>query len=612
MDLLSAQPTAPVNRRTLTVLALVLFLGTIAVYGTALRNGFVNFDDPDYVTANAYVLQGLNWHNVLWSFGTDNPAANWHPLTWMSHMLDVSVYGTRPAGHHLTNILLHGIDVVLLFLVLALGTGFAGRSAAAATIFAVHPLNVEAVAWIAERKSVLCLLFFFLAILAYGWYARKPSAMKYVCVFVLYAVALLSKIMVITLPAALLLLDFWPLHRISLSSTVGKLRTFALLLLEKVPLFLLSFAAAYVTLSIHRKEGALAAAMPLRWRLENTLYSYAMYLWKAVWPSRLAAFYPHPEDALSIGVLVASALALLAISATVCRFRRKEYLVVGWLWFLGTMVPMSGIVQSGRQGMADRYMYIPMIGLIVGVTWAAGEFIKRMHWNPQAAAAITLLVAAPCIFGAERQIGYWKDSVTLFTHTIQVTGPNGMAENDLGSALVDRGLVDLALPHFEDAVRYSPDLAAAHYNLGFALQLKNRTAEAASEYRAAIALFQDPMEAARAHNNLGVLYQNQQDAASALREFDKAISLNPAEQNSYVGRGRIELQSFQFDAAIADFARAVNLGPSATACFWLGRALETKGDDANAAKAYAEALRLAPRMAEARERLSALQAKLGR
>lgn len=612
MDLPSAQPAAPVSRRTLTALALALFLGTLAVYGSALRNGFVNFDDPDYVTANDHVLQGLNWRNITWSFGTDNPAANWHPLTWMSHMLDVSVYGLHPAGHHFTNILLHAIDVALLFLVLALGTGYAGRSAAAAAIFAVHPLNVEAVAWIAERKSVLCLLFFLLAIWAYGWYARKPSAAKYFCVLGLYALALMSKIMVITLPAALLLLDVWPLKRTSLDAPTGKLRAFGLLVTEKIPLFLLSAAAAWATLTIHQKEGALAAAMPLRWRLDNTLYSYAMYLWKAVWPSRLAVFYPHPQDTLSTTALLISALALVVISAVVWRFRKSEYLLMGWLWFLGTMVPMSGIVQSGRQGMADRYMYIPMIGLIVALVWAAGEFIKRMQWSAQAAAAVTLLLAVPCILLTERQIAYWKDSVALFTRAIEVTGRNGMAESNLGSALVDRGLIDLALPHFEEAVRYSPDLASAHYNLGFALQLKDRPAEAATEYRAAIALFQDPAEAARAHNNLGVIYQNQQETVSALREFNKAISLNPAEQNSYIGRGRIELQSFQFDAAVADFAHAANLGPSPTACFWLGRALESKGDSANAVKAYAEAVRLAPRMAEARERLNALQAKRGR
>jgi len=602
-----SQPAPPVDRRTLVLTALLLFVGTIGIYAAGLRNGFVNFDDTDYVTANAHVLRGLTQQNITWSFGTDNPAANWHPLTWMSHMLDVSVYGLNPMGHHFTNIFLHALDSALLFVILALGTGFAGRSATVAAIFAVHPLNVEAVEWIAERKSVLCLLFFFLAIWAYGWYSRRPTVGKYLGVLVLYALALLSKIMVITLPAALLLLDIWPLQRFSFTAATGKLRTFALLLLEKIPLFVLSAAAGWMTIRIHTHEGALAATMPLQWRLENTLYSYAKYLWKLVWPSKLAVFYPHPEDKLSSFTLVACAAVLIIISASVWLVRRKQYVLVGWLWYLGTMVPMSGIVQSGRQGMADRYMYIPMIGLLVALVWLASECFDWLRWSPRASAILGLAVVVPYVFITERQLGYWKDSVTLFTHAVEVTGPNGLAENNLGSALMSVGLRNDALPHLERAVRYTPDLASAHYNLGVLYQLQSRGDEAAREYRAALAIFSDPHEAARAHNNLGILYLNAGDSESALKEFNKAISLNPEEQNSFIGRGRIAMQSSRIDEAIRDFAHAANLGPSPVACVWLGRALEAKGDPENAAKAYSEALRIAPAFQEAQDRLNALQ-----
>jgi Tfp pilus assembly protein PilF len=613
----SASPqSAPRSERHLTVLlALLLAIGTAVAYAPSARNGFVNFDDTDYVTRNAHVLQGLSWANVVWAFGTDNPAANWHPLTWISHMLDVQWYATNPAGHHLTNLLLHTLNVTILFLVLARGTGKVLRSAAVAALFALHPLNVESVAWIAERKAVLCVLFLLLALWAYGWYARKPGFGRYLWVMLFFASGLMSKIMVIALPIGLLLLDYWPLRRFPDAGEPGErrtfLRSFLTLVIEKIPLLLLAAAGAWMTLYMHRKEGALSGAFPLSWRVKNVLYSYLAYIGKAIWPSRLAVFYPHPENSLPWWKVILAGLVLAVISGVVWHFREKRYVLMGWLWYLATMLPMIGIVQSGRQGMADRYMYIPMLGLLVAVVWLLADWAAHLEMKQGLLATLFALVLLPYAYLTETQIGYWKDSYTLFTHALEVTQNNGIAENNLGSALMDMGQPQLAQPHLEAATRIIPELASAHYNLGVLLQRQNHQAEAAHQYHLALAVSYDPLEAAQAHNNLGILYLDSQQYAEAMKELSTAIALNPNEQNSYIGRGKIELQSWNLDAAVVDFSRALEISPSPMSCYWLGRALETKGDYQRAASAYAAALHLAPGMAEARARLQALRTKAG-
>ena len=597
------------------LLAIALAIGTAVLYAPALRNGFVNLDDPDYVTRNANVQQGLTWANVVWAFGTDNPASNWHPLTWISHMLDVQWYGTNAAGHHFTNVLLHTLDVLLLFLLLARATGEAMRSAAVAALFAVHPLNVEAVAWIADRKSVLCVLFFLLGMGAYGWYAKKPGVGKYLCVVLCFGLALMSKIMVITFPFVLLLLDYWPLGRLARTDAKSNPRPFfselGKLVLEKIPLFAMAAAGGAMTLYVHAREHALAGAMPLNWRVKNGIFSYLAYLGKTVWPTRLAAFYPHPEDSLSWAIVGVAALLLAVITAIVWKYRERKYLAAGWLWFLGTTFPMVGFVQSGRQGMADRYMYIPMIGLLVAAIWFAGDFVAKKKWNAELATVALLLVTAPLAYLTVTQINYWRDSYTLFGHTLQVTSRNGIAENNFGSALMDRGQPQLASEHFEAAIRYIPDLASPHYNLAVVQQQENRLAEAERQYRTAIAMSVDPLEIAQSHNNLGMLYLATQNYPAALGEFNAAIAANANEQNSYLGRGIIEMQKFDVDTAVADFSRAAQIAPSPNAYFWLGRALEAKGDSQRAAKSYGAALQLAPGMSEARARLEALHANQG-
>jgi Flp pilus assembly protein TadD len=599
--------------RFVVFLALLLALGTAAVYAPAMRNGFVNLDDPDYVTRNPYVLGGLTWTDIHWALGVNYPSSNWHPLTWISHMADVQVYGRNPAGHHFTSVMLHVLDVVLLFLLIQWTTGRALRSAAVAALFAVQPLNVEAVAWISERKSVLCVLFFLLGIGAYGWYARRPGVGRYLAVALCFGLGIAAKVMVVSFPFALLVLDYWPLERLPGTDAEGRPRNFfaalRTLVFEKIPLFLMAAAGAAVTVYVHSQEHALTTSMPFSWRFKNAIFSYVAYLEKAIWPVELAPYYPHPENTLTWTSVVLAGLVLAGISVIVWQARQRKYLLMGWLWYLGTMLPMIGFVQTGRQGMADRFMHIPMMGLLFAVVWLAGDWMAEKQW-PKVVALILFLAAAGAFAAATiKQIGYWRDSYTLFGHTLEVTRNNGLAENDFAVALVERGEPQAAVEHFVAAVHFSPDLASPHYNLAVLLQRANRLDDAEREYRSALALSSDQMEIVQAHNNLGILYLVERKYAQALPELSAAIAMDANQQNSYIGRGTVEMEMSNVDAAIADFTKAAQIAPSPIALYRLGQALESKGDAQQAAKAYAAALQLAPSMAEARARLDALRAR---
>jgi len=603
-------------RKTELLLALLLALGTLALYTPSLGNGFVNYDDPAYVTANAHIRQGLSWSNIAWAF-TVTIEANWHPLTWISHMADVQLFKLNPTGHHLTNVLLHAINVVMLFLLLSRATRYTLRSAVVAALFAVHPLNVESVAWVAERKSLLCTLFLLLTLGAYGWYVRKSGVGRYLSVALLFALGLMAKPMVITLPFLLLLLDYWPLQRLGSGElkSDGELAsdaTFFKLFAEKIPLIAMSAGSALITVYAQHSGGALGitAALPLSFRIKNAVYSYLAYIFKGIWPSHLAVFYPHPENSLAMWKVVAAAVVLLTITVLVWRFRKKRYLLTGWLWYLGAMIPVIGIVQVGRQAMADRYAYIPFIGLFVMAEWLAAELLARIRLSFSTMVVITLAVLSGYAFASYIQIGYWRNSYTLFSHALQVTSDNGIAEDNLGAALMDMGHPDLALPHFEAAVRFVPQLSAAHYNLATVLHQQNRFDQAMHEYQLALSYPSDSTEAAQAHNNLGVLLMQRNQLAAALTEFNAAILANPNEQNSYLGRGSLEYQEHNLDAALADFSHAAQVAPSPVAYFWLGQTFEGKGDLQSAVRAYQAALQMAPGMNDARSRLDALRLKL--
>jgi protein O-mannosyl-transferase len=596
-------PTPPSTAQRITVLliALLLFVGALALYYPALQNGFVNYDDPVYVTANFHVQQGVTSRTVVWAF-TSTEEANWHPLTWLSHMPDVRLFGLRPAGHHAQSLLWHALNVALLFLLLSYATGFVGRSALVAGLFAAHPLNVESVAWIAERKTVLCTFFLLLAFAAYGRYAKKSSPIRYLPVAFFFALGLMAKPMVITLPFLLLLLDFWPMQRFP-QTPLSKLA------LEKIPLLTLSASSAAITLYAQRTAGAVGSTqlLPLAVRAKNAIYSYLIYLDKATWPSRLAVFYPHPESSLALWKVVGAASVLAAITAVFWHFRERRYLLIGWLWFLVTLTPVIGIVQVGRQAWADRYAYFPLWGLFVIAVWLLSEGATRISLSRPAQLAISSAVLFAYAVTTHIQIGYWRNSYTLFAHAIRVTCANPIAEGNLGSALLEMQRPDLAAPHLARAIQLLPTLATAHYNLGILLQRQNQLDGALDQYQLALEHASDRREAAQTHNNLGVLFTQLARPNDALSEFAQAIALNPYEQNSLIGRGLIEHDQGKLDAALQDFQAAAQAVPSALALYWEGRVLEEKGQLSAAVEAYSTAIKLTPTFSDTQARLDRLE-----
>ena len=450
--------------------SLLLLVATLGVYARARNNGFVSYDDREYVTHNAQVQGGIDWNTVQWAF-TSFDAANWHPLTWLSHALDCQLSGLNPAAHHDTNIALHAINAVLLFLVLRGATGRSGRSLMVAALFALHPIQVESVAWIAERKNLLSMLFFLLALGAYGGYARRPRWDRYLLVALLFALGLMCKPQIVTLPLVLLLWDYWPLQRMFASSAGANsdpaARPFSWLVVEKLPLLALSMVSAAITIKAQRDAGAMTglSSFPRGVRIENAIVSYVRYLGKAVWPGRLANFYPHPFGLLPLWAVVGSLGLLLLVTAGVLLRRRQRYLPVGWFWFLGTLVPMIGIVQVGAQGMADRYAYLPFVGLFLMAVWGISDWAgrHRLAGLLPVASMLLLLVLAGL---THRQIAYWHDSWTLWSHAAQVTEGNWMAEDNLGDLMLEGQRMEDAMPHFFRAAEINPADPTSNLNVG--------------------------------------------------------------------------------------------------------------------------------------------------
>lgn len=477
------------GRKRLLVALLLLAL-TWAAYQRVRRYEFVDYDDDRYVTANARIQQGLNWKNVAWAL-TAMEVANWHPLTWVSHMTDCQLYALNPSGHHLTNLLLHLVNVLLLFHVLQLMTRALWPSALVAALFAVHPLNVESVAWIAERKNLLSTLFWLLTMWAYVLYARQEGWRRYLLVLGLFVLGLMSKPMLVTLPCVLLLLDYWPLGRLSRHAALR-------LLLEKAPLFILSAASSVITVKAQRMDGALdAKVLPFGARISNALVSYVAYIYKMIWPTRLAVLYPHPGETLPRWHVVIASLALIGLSILIVRGSRKyPYLIVGWLWYLGTLVPVIGIVQVGGQAMADRYAYVPLIGLFIIIAWGTRDLTRTLTGRGYLLACAAALVLIALTMTTWRQLRYWQNSIALFEQALRVTDDNAIAQNNLGAVLVRKGRLDEGLAHLNEAVRLNPNYGTAYDNIAVTLyrqgsiaeQDENRTQEAIDLYRRALEL----------------------------------------------------------------------------------------------------------------------------
>jgi tetratricopeptide (TPR) repeat protein len=582
------------QKRTV-VLCLLLVAATLAVYNPVNRNAFVNFDDDHYITGNPHVLAGLNWGAVKWAF-TNYYEANWHPLTWISHALDAQLFGLNPVGHHYTNVVLHALNAVLLFLLLQSATGFTWRSLMVAALFALHPVNVESVAWASERKNVLSMMFLLLALQAYGWYVRRPAVGRYALVAGLFACGLMSKPQVITLPFLLLLWDYWPLERYAPElAAAGQLARVSALLLEKLPLFLMSLASAVITMQAQKAGGAIHSAIiyPFHLRLENAIVSYSRYIAKAFWPTQLSPLYPHPLDLLRLWQLVASAAFLLLATALVIRNRRRGYLVTGWFWFLGSLVPMIGLVQVGEQAMADRYAYLPFVGLLVMACWGIAVWAEARKF-PAAWLAVPAL-AVIAAFGAltYRQIGYWHDSETLWSYALQVTSMRSYkAHFNLAVTYDAEGRYDEAVQQFRQAIDPRDDDPRIHLGLGIYDQRHGYVREAIEEFQAALRLGSDDALGADVLSNLGAEYQQIHDYARAKESYAAALRLNPNKAAAMVGTGLLAQKSGDLEQAIAEYSHAMSVEPTAVGYILLGRALEQAGHSAEAKAAIDKARQL--------------------
>lgn len=557
------------------IILLLLVAVVFLVYSPALNHDFISYDDPAYVTENSHVQAGLTYQGFVWAF-TSLENSNWHPVTWLSHMLDCDIYGLTPAGHHLTNIIFHAANTVLLFILFYYTTRKYWNSMFLAVLFALHPLHVQSVAWVAERKDLVSGLFWTLTLLAYSSYARSPGRLKYAAALAAYAVGLMAKPMLVTLPFVMLLWDFWPLDRIHIAGDSDKgvsIRTMRRLLVEKIPFLALSLASCIITYHAQMTGGAVSSlkATPLLLRIVNALTSYFSYMAKMLWPNDLAVIYPLPQS-LPAMQGVAAAMLLLAMTLLLCRTaRRHPYLPVGWLWFLGTLVPVIGIVQVGMQSMADRYTYIPLTGLFIMACWGVPDLARVARVPRRAvgiAAGLVLMALAVC---SRQQLGYWKNSVTLFGHAAEVVDGNYVAYRILGNNLARQGDVAGAMRALTEAVRINPEDEIARTDLGVALAGQNRVAEAAFQFDQALIV--NPAYA-NAHYNLGIILARQKRYAEAIGHYLETLKSEPGHAGARANMAAALFKEGRIDEAIAGYREALRLDPgNATIRYYLELAI---------------------------------------
>jgi Flp pilus assembly protein TadD len=597
------------------LVAAMLALVTLALYWQATHHDFINYDDDDYVTSNVHVQNGLTLESVKWAFF--NPAsANWHPVTMLSHMLDCQLFGLKPWGHHLTSLLLHTFNTVLVFLLLHRMTGALWRAALVAALFAWHPLHVESVVWVAERKDVLSTFFGLLTLLFYVRYAQsetqnsKLKTQNYLLSLFVFALGLMSKAMLVTWPFIMLLLDYWPLQRIT--GDKWQVTKFLRLVREKIPFFALAAAASAVTLVVQQQGGAVMAveSFPFGERVENALISYCRYLGKMFWPTNLAVFYPHPGywplDEVLLAVLFLGGISVLLF---VQRWR-YPFLLMGWLWFVGMLMPVIGLVQVGGQAMADRYTYLPSLGLFILTIWGVYEMTRRWRYHEIALSVAGSAAIILCLGVTWRQLGHWQDSETLFRHALAVTQNNYVAHNNLGLALEKKGQTEEAIYQYQEAIRLTPDFAEAHNNLGIALGERGQIDEAVNQFQQALRLKPDNAEV---HNNLGAIFYQKGQIDEAMSQFQEALRLTPDNLNAHNNLGNAFGTKGQTDEAISQFREVLRLAPGfAEAHNNLGIALKERGQIDEAVNQFQEALHLKPDNAEFHNNLGASLYQKGR
>ncbi|HXP59436.1 MAG TPA: tetratricopeptide repeat protein [Dongiaceae bacterium] len=654
-------------------LCALLVVVTVAAFWRVLGDDFILCDDPLYVTANVHVLGGLTWDDVVWAF-TGSAAANWHPLTWLSHILDVQLFGLAPGWHHFTSLLFHTANTLLLFRFLERLTGAPWRSVMVAALFGVHPLHVESVAWVAERKDVLSTFLFLLTLMTYVRYVRGVEAARnpkseirnpksevgslepplfnsqsalgplrtptaaYLLSLALFALGLMSKPMLVTLPFVLVLLDYWPLGRFGDSGVTtetprhgeiipaahgpwtvdcGLWTNLRLLVLEKLPFFCLAFASCIVTYLVQHATHATTSVLPLASRLANAVASYLKYLAKTAWPTRLAVFYPHPDTHYPVShqwpawAIAAGALLLVAVSwFALSRLRRQPWLAVGWFWFLGTLAPVIGLIQVGGQAMADRYSYIPLIGIFIVTVWTAAEALDRRRAGRAVLAATGVAAIVASVAATRHQVGFWRDDFTLFQHALEVTTDNAVAEFRVGMALRQRGKAAEAIPHFKKVIEAAPVLADGYYGLAVTLEGEGRSQEAAQLFLTALSL--SPWDA-RIHNDYGRFLWAAGRRPEAEAQYLEAVRLDPDSPEALANLGVALSGRGDVDGAIARFTAALRLKPDyAEALTRLAESFLRQGRLADAEAKYRDGVRLQPANAEMRINLGGVLWRQGR
>jgi tetratricopeptide (TPR) repeat protein len=585
---------------------LVLLVAALAVYSQVRHYDFVNYDDADYVGRNVHVRAGLTARGLVWAL-TSFDAANWFPLTWVTHMADYQFFGMESGWHHLTNLWLHALGALLLFAVLKRMTGARWPSALVAFLFALHPLHVESVAWVAERKDVLSAVFWFLTLWFYARYVERPGTGRYLAVVLAFCLGLMAKPMIVTLPFVLLLLDVWPLRR-----APGRVLPGKALLREKLPLFALAAGASVLTFLAQRHGGAVAplAGIALPLRIENALVSYVAYIGNMFWPADLAVFYPYPR-ALPFWQVAGAGLALAGISLAAARqFRARPYLAVGWCWYLGTLVPVIGLVQVGGQARADRYTYVPVIGLSIMLAWGAAEVVQRWPRVRKAVVAAAVAACSACVAVTWFQLQYWANSETLFRHALEVTSGNFTIDSNLAEYYLERQRNEEAREHAAEAVRIDPYYVEAHVNLATALSHLGKIADSETEYRKALELQPSNVEA---HTGLGAALAVQQRTAEALEELQTAVRLKPGYADGHFNLGKALASLGRNQEAAAEFAAAVRLEPDRPeAHHSLAIALADQGRLNEAAGEFAAEAQLRPTDADTQYNLAIALARSGR
>jgi len=569
---------------------------------------FLNFDDDVYIINNPYVASGMTYRNIIWAF-TSVDTEYWHPVTWLSYMMDVELYGMNPRGHHLTNVAIHTVSSVLLLLLLCRMTGALWRSAFVAFLFALHPQHVESVAWAVERKDVLSAFFCFLTLLIYAEYAEKRKPAMYGLALLSFMLGLMSKPMLVTLPVLMLLLDYWPLDRLREGEQNSGFRQLLVrvmpLIQEKVPFFACSLLSGLITLYSHNKAGAVSkfTMQSFQLCLENALLAYVKYIGKTVWPHNLAIVYPFPFP-IPFWQVISSLFILLLISVAVIRTgRRYPYILTGWFWFVVTLVPVIGLINAGLQvAMADRFSYIPHIGLFMMLSWGAAELTEGVKYRQALLALLAGMVITASAAASWRQLGYWKDSITLYRHTLQVTTKNYIIHHNLGLALASNGDFDAAIREYQEALRGNPADPDSHRNLGAAYQGKGDLDAAIREYQEAIRLAADSLDA---HYNLAVAFDTKGDLEAAIHEYQEVFRINPDHFPAHNNLGAVLARKGDLPGAIHEFSEAIRLNhDDAMAHNNLGSVLAQKGDLDGAIREFREAVRINPAYAKAHNNLA--------